>query len=62
MAKKAKKTSKKSKAPVIGGYEEVEFTCSNCGKQVKMIKISGYSTEGLLCQRCGQGEDVSDSE
>ena len=60
--RKAKKTSKKSVKPVISGYEEVEFTCANCGKHVKMIKVTGYSTEGLLCQRCGQGEDISDDD
>jgi DNA-directed RNA polymerase subunit RPC12/RpoP len=39
-------------------FEEVEFVCSNCGKKVKMIKRKGYSTEGLLCQKCGLSEEI----
>lgn len=41
-------------------YEEIEFKCSNCGKSVKMLKRKGYSIEGLLCQRCGFGEEKPD--
>jgi len=53
--KKKKVESKKdSKNEVC--YEEIEFICPNCGKKVKMLKVKGVSIEGLLCQRCSQGE------
>lgn len=53
----AKKAKSNVKPQIISGYEEVEFVCANCGKKVKMIKLKGYSTEGLLCQRCSLGEE-----
>ena len=40
-------------------YEEVEFICANCSKKVKMLKVKGMSTEGMLCQKCGLGESYS---
>ncbi len=43
-------------------FEEVEFNCPNCGKKVKMLKRKGYSIEGLLCQRCGLGEEKPDTD
>lgn len=63
MAKKKplKKVKRKAKTYDVPGFEEIEFTCANCGKTVKMIKTSDLSTEGMLCQKCGMGERVSDS-
>ena len=43
-------------------YEEVEFICEGCGKKIKMLKTKGMSTEGLLCQRCGKTEDITDDD
>jgi len=43
-------------------FEEVEFECSNCHRKIKMLKRKGYSTEGLLCQRCGLGEEKPDQD
>jgi DNA-directed RNA polymerase subunit RPC12/RpoP len=45
-----------------GQYEEVEFVCAACGKKVKMLKTTGISTEGMLCQRCGLGEESLDDD
>jgi predicted RNA-binding Zn-ribbon protein involved in translation (DUF1610 family) len=41
-------------------FEEVEFECPNCHKKVIMLKKKGYSIEGLLCQKCGLGEEKPD--
>ena len=38
-------------------YELVIFTCPSCGKKVKMVKLKSISIEGLLCQKCGQGNE-----
>ena len=38
-------------------FEEVIFKCPNCQKKVKILKRKGYSIEGLLCQKCGLGEE-----
>ncbi len=43
-------------------FEEVEFECSNCGKKVKMLKRKNISTEGMLCQKCGFGEEKPDQD
>lgn len=37
-------------------FEEITFTCPNCGKEIKMIKLKGLNTEGMLCQQCSKGE------
>ena len=74
--KKRVKTAKKSSAKkkkvsqnkehtdklhnVVSQYEEVIINCANCGKEMKIIKVSGYSTEGMLCQKCGFGEEKMD--
>jgi len=57
--KKKKRISKKTepKKISVSQYEEVVINCANCGKEMKIIKVSGYSTEGMLCQKCGFGED-----
>lgn len=47
---------KRVESVLIPTFEEIEFTCINCGKVVKMVKQTGMSTEGLLCQRCSVGE------
>jgi len=39
-------------------YEVVTFVCPNCGKKVKrMVKLKSLSIDGLLCQKCGQGNE-----
>ncbi len=43
-------------------FEEIEFKCSNCGKKIKMLKRKNYSIDGLLCQRCGLGEENPDQD
>ena len=43
-------------------FEEIEFKCSNCGKKIKMLKRKNYSIEGLLCQRCGLGDEKPDQD
>jgi len=63
--KKAKKVSQNKEHAdklhnVVSQYEEVIVNCSNCGKEMKIIKVSGYSTEGMLCQKCGFGEEKMD--
>ncbi|GEM_PF-2756177 len=39
-----------------GIYEETIITCPGCGRATKVIKLSGISTEAMLCQRCAKGE------
>lgn len=39
-----------------GVYEETVITCPGCGRETKVIKLSGISTEAMLCQRCAKGE------
>jgi len=62
--KKQKKSSlkKSGKSVYQADFEEIEFICSSCGKKVKMIKNKGYSTEGLLCQRCSFGEEAFEDD
>ena len=40
--------------------EEVIIRCANCGREIRVVKKRGYSTEGILCQRCAMGEVVRD--
>lgn len=67
-AKKAAKSGRSIKeagdihSSFFAAYEEIEFVCPNCGKKVKMIKTPGLSVEGMLCQKCGQGEEKPDME
>ena len=59
MKKKAKIKKKEDKTKSeIPGFEEVEFICASCGKKVKMLKVKGFSTEGMLCQKCSFGEEI----
>jgi len=59
--KKKNQSRKKGQAGKETDFEEVTFVCSGCGRQVKMIKLKGLGTEGLLCQRCSQGEIETDT-
>ena len=63
-AAKPKKAATKVEKPAFAlAFEEIEFTCANCGKVVRMIKQAGMSAEGLLCQRCSLGEaDLDDAD
>ncbi len=47
---------KKAKARKIE-YEIVMFKCPNCGKEIQMVKHKSLSIKGLLCQKCGLGEE-----
>lgn len=59
VAKSMPKTPKKPKSQNLdtaGIYEETTITCPGCGRVSKVIKLSGVSTEGLICQRCAKGD------
>ena len=53
-----RKMAKKEENDVVG-FEEVVITCSSCGRDFRIVKSSGFSTEGMLCQRCSAGGGVS---
>lgn len=36
--------------------EEIILNCANCGRQIRMIKVSQYNPVGILCQTCSKGE------
>ncbi len=55
---KSKKAALKKEEP---DFEEITLVCPGCGRQVKMIKLKGLNTEGLLCQRCAEGEIETDT-
>jgi predicted ATP-grasp superfamily ATP-dependent carboligase len=55
-AKKTMMKTSKSKEDKFGaGFEEVVMKCSSCGREFRIVKSSGFSTEGMLCQRCAAG-------
>ncbi len=56
-----KKPKKGQSVKAEAEFEEITFVCSGCGKQVRMVKLKGLGTEGLLCQRCAEGEVEHDS-
>ena len=35
---------------------QVSVKCVNCGREFSIVKLSGLSTEGMICQRCQVGE------
>jgi ssDNA-binding Zn-finger/Zn-ribbon topoisomerase 1 len=43
-------------------YEQVIIKCPACGKRMKIIKLKAISTEGLLCQKCGQGGEKTEND
>jgi|TARA_Y100000310_G_scaffold339083_1_gene430631 ribosomal protein L37AE/L43A len=43
-------------------FEEADFVCPNCHKKVKMLKRKGVSIDGLLCQKCGLGDEKPDQD
>ena len=43
-------------------YEVVILTCPSCGKKVRMVKHKKLSIEGLLCQKCGQGNEKPEND
>ena len=46
-----------------GVYEETVVMCPGCDRETKVIKLSGISTEGMLCQRCAKGEiEIEDTD
>ncbi|MEA2036583.1 MAG: hypothetical protein U9O94_03690 [Nanoarchaeota archaeon] len=68
--KRANKAVKKARSKVskkddfVVGFEEVVIRCPCCNREFTMVKSSGFSTEGMLCQRCsaGGGTDFGDDE
>ncbi len=54
-AKKVVKKPKAKKEEVEVGFEEVVIQCPSCGREFRIVKSSGFSTEGMLCQRCAAG-------
>lgn len=56
MAKKTRKKSGKVQKAAEADFEEIVVCCANCGKEMKMIKVKGLDTTGMLCQSCGAGE------
>jgi len=61
---KAKKTVSKKvvrkpkEDKFVVGFEEVVVKCPNCGREFRVVKSSGFSMEGMLCQRCAAGGGV----
>ncbi len=55
------KPKEKAKKPEEAEFEEVVVACANCGKKMKVIKVHGLNTEGMLCQSCGAGETKADT-
>jgi Zn finger protein HypA/HybF involved in hydrogenase expression len=56
--KQIKKVVKKPKVKedkFVVGFEEVVIKCPSCGRGFRIVKSSGFSTEGMLCQRCAAG-------
>jgi len=60
--KVSKKTSKIKKGRkednFVVGFEEVKVTCASCGREFMVVKSSGFSMDGMLCQRCSAGGGV----
>jgi len=52
----SKKAKKEEKFEV--GFEEVVIKCPSCGREFRIVKSSGFSSEGMLCQRCAAGGGV----
>ncbi len=59
IVKKAR-ISKKSKVDddFVVGFEEIKVTCASCGREFRVVKSSGFSMDGMLCQRCAAGGGV----
>lgn len=55
-----RKIMKKKVEPEEEFAEEVLIRCANCGREIKIVKKEGYSTEGMLCQQCSMGEIIRD--
>lgn len=42
----------------VVGFEEVTVKCPSCSREFRVVKSSGFSMEGMLCQRCAAGGGV----
>ncbi len=51
-----RKAEKEEKFEV--GFEEVIVKCPSCGREFRVVKSSGFSMEGMLCQRCAAGGGI----
>ena len=43
-------------------YVEVKVTCTDCGKELKIVTLEGTDTSDYLCPRCSAGELAIDIE
>lgn len=57
----SKKPAKKQEKFEVG-FEEVVIRCPSCGREFKIVKSSGFSAEGMLCQRCAAGGGIGFEE
>ncbi len=53
--KVVRKPSKAKEEKFVVGFEEVVVKCPSCGRAFRVVKSSGFSMEGMLCQRCAAG-------
>lgn len=53
----SRKSAKKEERFEVG-FEEVIVKCPNCGREFRVVKSSGFSMEGMLCQRCAAGGGI----
>ena len=53
-----RKPSKAREDDFVVGFEEVIVKCPSCGREFRVVKSSGFSMEGMLCQRCAAGGGV----
>lgn len=56
--KKATRKKKAEEEKFDVGFEEVIIKCPSCGREFKVVKSSGFSMEGMLCQRCAAGGGI----
>jgi hypothetical protein len=60
--RKGRRSRQIKKSAEEAEFEEVVVSCANCGRRMKVIKVRGLDTEGMLCQSCGTGEIKIDFE
>ena len=57
--KKSRKSQKAKEQPM---FEEVTYRCPGCGRDVRVVKVSGYDISSMLCQRCSMGGELMEDE
>lgn len=43
-------------------FEEVVYKCPGCGRELRVVKVSGYDITSMLCQRCAMGGELMEEE